>query len=59
MYLLLNHFFFNGNNARAKVDKSQGIELIENTGIELVKAIKDVKNVPNGIFSYSGDGYFV
>ncbi len=58
MYLLLNHFFVNGNNARAKVDKNYKLESVQNNGIKLVKAIKDVENVPNGIFSYSGDGYF-
>ena len=58
LFLLTNQLLFSGNNATAKVDKPQQIESVSTTGIKLVKAIKDVENVPGGIFSYSGDGYF-
>ncbi len=58
LLLLTNQLFNNGNNARAKVDYLQQIESVNSTGIKLVSAIKDVENVPGGIFSYSGDGYF-
>jgi len=56
--LLTNHLFFNRNNATAKVDKSPKLESVSSSGIKLVKAIRDVENVPTGTFPYSGDGYF-
>ena len=56
IYLLLNHSFVNSNNAGAKVTSTPKLESVNTPRIKLVKAIKDVKNVPNGIFSYSGDG---
>ena len=56
--LLMNQVFFNSNNATAKVDNTTKLESINSTGIKLVKAIRDVKNVPTGTFPYSGDGYF-
>ncbi|MGK7892697.1 MAG: PstS family phosphate ABC transporter substrate-binding protein [Xenococcus sp. (in: cyanobacteria)] len=56
--LLMNQVFFNGNNARAKVDNTSQVESVNSGGIKLVKAISDVENVPTGTFPYSGDGYF-
>ncbi|MDJ0647115.1 MAG: substrate-binding domain-containing protein [Xenococcaceae cyanobacterium MO_188.B19] len=58
LLLLTHQLFFNSNNATAKVDKIPQVESVNGGGIKLVRAIKDVENVPGGIFSYSGDGYF-
>ena len=56
--LFLNHFQTLANNAELLVTSTPKLESINTPRIKLVKAIKDVENVPTGIFSYSGDGYF-
>ena len=47
IYLWVNYFL-----ALAKSPKT------DSTQIELVQSIKQVNNVPSGIFSYGGEGYF-
>lgn len=54
-YPNINYSFFFNKNIK---DENQRLDLLHNYSTKILESIKDLSNVPKGVFSYTNEGFF-